>query len=853
MNKFFIALIMMCTMAFAGIHPALKNAIDNGDIKTAQSLVQKIGVQDIYCPTELSFDDAMKIYGKSFENNSSKIWKYCESGFIENMEKKACEKSISLCKEILRKNDESEWIPFVKQIVKNKLNQKKKKMKFKKEVPVKVSKKECRANYREAELYYQAIKEEFLKISCDPSDVSSFLMCPLMKTQFNDSLDLLLEKHKALCEKKSMILKEIEFEEDVVANSFWYEAEKFGSYISLKMSNVFDSSKTIASLYDEFIKGKPDISSSNVYLTINEIFKKNEKETVMKNLGLACHVFPNIKEYFNETKYSSIIYKAMYNTISDEENLYVNAFDKWLNFARTNGFDSRFFDCSQYPYTNSLGYDKKDVMKSIVSSYAEQGFINYWEVSFFCKRFPGLEKELQKQTEIEMYNCNVLDDFKQINETCIGNDSTFVWEYFYLPASARYPFVCENRNWRGFTKEESVTGKLCEYDNQGELVDGYICDKREWRNASYEENQTGKICNSNLDQKVENGYLCENNTWIKLQGKDAELGVVCQRQNQGLFVQKYVCDVMGWRAQTWEESATHKLCTEKNQGEFVNNFVCDKNGWRLQTDGEQKTRKICSSLNSNEMINGYVCRIYQESLSGNHESPSYQNNSNKKPTGYLIRRSSPKENTWDWVKASKQEFATKMVCTPSNVGKKRNGYLCDEKLGWIKDLDYGKVKDERDGQVYRTVKIGKQEWMAENLRYKSQNNYYRNSYFDEKRFYETYDYSFHSSKNVCPDGWEVPSKRDWKKLFKTIGGSEIVDDEYDFVKDKLLAEKVGGSNEYGFAATDFDFWTSSSSDERYQSKLYVSFNSNGYTWFRSHYIGGTPEPNIRHSIRCIKD
>lgn len=824
MKKILWALSLMSAVTFADVHPALKSAIDKGDIKTAQNLVQKIGVQDVYCPAELSFEDAIKIYGDAFERNPSRIWKNCETDFIENMEKNACGKSVGLCKEILKRHDESEWEPFIEQIVRNNLHHKKRKINLKKDVPVKVSKKECRAKYREAEIYLEAFKDDLLKDVCNPRKKDySPLLCTSMKKPLDDSLALVIENAKVLCEKKSMTLEERVVEEEVVTNSFWYEAEKFGAYISLKLANVFDTSKTVVSLYEKLMEGIPDTSSSNVYWAIDEIFKKDEKQSVMINLGLACHVFPNIKEYFNEARYAPIIYKGMYNSISVEENQYIKGFDKWMNFAGKNGFNSKFFDCSRFRYTNSLGYEKKSAVESIISNYAKQGFIDYWEVSFYCKRFPGLEKELQKQTEIEMYNCDVLNDFKPISEICSKNDTTFMWKYFYIPASTHYLFVCENRNWRGISQEEMATGKLCEKGNQGELVNEYVCDERKWRKMSREENATGKVCNLELNQKVVNGYSCENGKWVELRGIDAVTGEKCDYKNRGLFAHGYVCAIGGWREQSREELETHKLCTDDNLGEFANSYVCEKQGWRKQTEGEKKTGKVCTSLNSNEMSKGYVCRI---------------------------RGEDSKEITWTWQKASKQELVTQRICTSVLFGKKRNGYLCDENLGWIKDFDYGKIKD-KNGRSYRTVKIGKQEWMAENLGGGAL-------------------YGF--KEVVCPDGWEIPSKKDWIKLFNTIGGKEKGDGEFESVKNRLLAEKVGGTNEYGFSATEFDFWTDTKSKLEGYGYLFLTLKPNkkkednihvGYirekpvrdsekdkldgenVWFRA--------DGQKHKVRCIKD
>jgi len=110
---------------------------------------------------------------------------------------------------------------------------------------------------------------------------------------------------------------------------------------------------------------------------------------------------------------------------------------------------------------------------------------------------------------------------------------------------------------------------------------------------------------------------------------------------------------------------------------------------------------------------------------------------------------------------------------------------------------------DQDGNVYQTVKIGNQWWMAENLKV----THYRNGnpiprvtsnsawkdlrtgaycvYNNNESYAETYGYLYNwyavnDNRNLAPEGWHVPSDEEWKELEMFLGMSQSEADDTGF-------------------------------------------------------------------------
>jgi uncharacterized protein (TIGR02145 family) len=494
-------------------------------------------------------------------------------------------------------------------------------------------------------------------------------------------------------------------------------------------------------------------------------------------------------------------------------------------------------------------------------------------------------------------------------------------------------YICKTEKWNVATVLEYDTyGMTCSTD--GAIVGGritptnkYVCDAGAFRVANEQEITLNKGCVSYMEnEKLSlNGiyYICENKAWKEISATEYELGY-CTTAKNGV-VEKlndvyYICKTNSWKKATVLEYDTYGW-TAGTEGEIRAGSVNASNYYIYKDSKWQKTSigtdlGICNS--DKEGFVGisarvyYICKTNSWNIATVLEYDTYGKTCLTDGSIVPGKVTSTNKYVCDagaFRAANEQEISLNKGCvsyTEGNEIRKQlssvtdSVYLCNNDL-WGKNIEfareYGTLTDERDGKTYKTVVIGTQTWMAENLNYSDSTNYpsmkrrnwcYNNSLDSCAKYGRLYTWSaamdsagtFRSTgdgcgrgktcsrqfpvrdpvRGICPNGWHLPTLIEFDILFTNVGGEST--------SGKVLKSTSGwksngnGTDAFGFSALpaggrfdngNFDygganafFWSSTEDNiyDAYTLDIYKIDNAS-LKYHRDKYYA--------YSVRCVKD
>ncbi len=190
-----------------------------------------------------------------------------------------------------------------------------------------------------------------------------------------------------------------------------------------------------------------------------------------------------------------------------------------------------------------------------------------------------------------------------------------------------------------------------------------------------------------------------------------------------------------------------------------------------------------------------------------------------------------------------------------------------------------------EGNTYKTVRIGEQVWMAENLRSTVLNDgtplklvtdstawkaltspgycWYDNDISNKDIYGALYNAFTTDSSNICPAGWHIPSKEDWQQLVTYLGdslnaGGMLKETGTRYWQDPNTgADNISGFSALGAGIRYFQGTFSSLLD--YSAIWSATASDDAGQWFIGLYYGsssasfGHRKRTYGLSIRCIKD
>lgn len=347
-----------------------------------------------------------------------------------------------------------------------------------------------------------------------------------------------------------------------------------------------------------------------------------------------------------------------------------------------------------------------------------------------------------------------------------------------------------------------------------------------------------------------------------------------------------------------------KDCIKEMEGDIFlitqsNSEYCCRNGeWieisSIQIEGSSSSKdsiSVAISLSSCSEVSSSSLKKQESSSSVLASSSSYE----QKNLSSVLTSSSSYEQ--------RNSSSSKRSLSSSSIFSSSSYFLMEDPTDTLTAWDflnpefvYGEFVDERDNQVYKTIKIGSQIWMAQNLSFPVNPGVQSWCFVNKKKYCNRFGYLYTWAaaidstglandlvaprncgdrekdcnlpakwRGVCPNGWHLPSLAEFDTLFNYTGGRKT---SAIMLRAKKGWYKEEGYDNFGFSALPAGHYTLSSEsfsdaggtafwstkdytyDEKYNSENAKVFSIDEEYKFASI---GNGSKHIAYSVRCIRD
>ena len=385
-----------------------------------------------------------------------------------------------------------------------------------------------------------------------------------------------------------------------------------------------------------------------------------------------------------------------------------------------------------------------------------------------------------------------------------------------------------------------------------------------------------------------------------------------------------------------------KNCTAKREGEVAyivdedKSLVCQDGKWVKVSDKVGEPAKESSSSNGEITSNSSSSRNDEKgaiSSSSSSWSETIESSSLAKgsePAEGVSSSNASSSSSWNEVtgsssssrhsgldpkysssaqapSSSSAKESSSSVASSSSAVELNCSALLEEENGWSWDIPkecrfnpaitYGNMTDKRDNRAYKTIKIGSQTWLAENLNYADStktpsllkrswcyDNVAKNcevagrlytwaAAIDSVKLYnggKGVDCGFGKTctlpakvQGICPSGWHLPDTTEWRTLFTEVGVKSMVGGA------KLKSQtgwynSGNGTDAYGFSALPVgnrapsgsfgneggytEFWSA----RIMQENAFNAYRMLLYDVGDGAYLGFSYKDS-GHPVRCVKD